>query len=401
MRIENILGYQLEASVDALKQVLEPIETARGLPNACYTEPASIEAEQRRLFGEGWACAGFVTDVPSIGDLFPFEFCGLPLFMVRGVDNVIRVFHNVCSHRGRILVEEPKTVKKLVVCPYHSWSYDLEGELIASPHIGGPGKHSCPSIDKHSVALSKVRSAEWFHLVFIDLSGLAPEFSEYISPLVKRWKEFEGIPLVHTGIDSTISLEINCNWKLVIENYCEAYHLPWVHPNLNSYSPIENHYSIVDDNFSGQGSDSYSPSFSHEVKEFPTAPGLPSFWETRAEYIALYPNVLLGIHRDHFYAVLITPEGSRRTYERLKIFYYDEAVRKSSFDAAREANRKQWQSIFLEDRGAVESMQRGRQSPGFKGGVFSPVMEQTTHAFHGWVARALLEGRGSKVATFD
>ena len=401
MSIENILGYQLEPSVDALKQVFGPIETARGLPNACYTEPASIEAEQRRLFGEGWVCAGFVTDVPSIGDLFPFEFSGLPLFMVRGVDSVIRVFHNVCSHRGRILVEEPKTVKKSVVCPYHSWSYGLEGELISSPHIGGPGKHSCPYLDKHSVALSKVRSAEWFNLVFIDLSGLAPEFSEYISPVVQRWKEFEGIPLVHTGVDSTITLEIDCNWKLAIENYCEAYHLPWVHPNLNSYSPLESHYSIVGENFSGQGSDSYSPSFSHEVKEFPTAPGLPSFWETRAEYIALYPNVLLGIHRDHFYAVLITPEGSRRTHERLKIFYYDEAVRKSSFDAAREANRKQWQSIFLEDRSAVESMQRGRQSPGFKGGVFSPVMEQTTHAFHAWVARALLEGRGSKVATFD
>ncbi|SVA49101.1 uncharacterized protein METZ01_LOCUS101955, partial [marine metagenome] len=322
-----------------MKQVLEPIETARGLPNACYTEPASIEAEQRRLFGEGWVCAGFVTDVPSIGDLFPFEFSGLPLFMVRGVDSVIRVFHNVCSHRGRILVEEPKTVKKSVVCPYHSWSYGLEGELISSPHIGGPGKHSCPYLDKHSVALSKVRSAEWFNLVFIDLSGLAPEFSDYISPVVQRWKEFEGIPLVHTGVDSTVTLEIDCNWKLAIENYCEAYHLPWVHPNLNSYSPLESHYSIVAENFSGQGSDSYSPSFSHEVKEFPTAPGLPSFWETRAEYIALYPNVLLGIHRDHFYAVLITPEGSRRTHERLKIFYYDEAVRKSSFDAARKANR--------------------------------------------------------------
>ena len=159
MSIENILDYQPEASLDALKQVLEPIETARGLPNACYTEPASIKTEQRRLFGEGWVCAGFVTDVPSIGDLFPFEFSGLPLFMVRGLDSVIRVFHNVCSHRGRILVEEPKTVKKSVVCPYHSWSYGLEGELISSPHIGGPGKHSCPYLDKHSVALSKVRSA--------------------------------------------------------------------------------------------------------------------------------------------------------------------------------------------------------------------------------------------------
>ena len=131
---------------------------------------------------------------------------------------------------------------------------------------------------------------------------------------------------------------------------------------------------------------------------FPNAPGLPDFWQAGAEYIALYPNLLLGLHRDHFYAVLIQPDGASRTRERFEIFYYDERVRAPAFDAARAANRELWQTIFAEDRDAVESMQRGRRSPGFDGGVFSPVMDRPTQVFHVWIARALLEGRRPKQA---
>ena len=105
------------------------------------------------------------------------------------------------------------------------------------------------------------------------------------------------------------------------------------------------------------------------------------------------PNVLLGIHRDHFYAVLVQPDGAGRTQERFEIFYYDETVREEEYEGARAANKKLWQTIFSEDRDAVESMQLGRSSPGFDGGVFSPKMDLPTHVFHKWVARALMEGR--------
>lgn len=387
-----------ELDTDALNRVIEPIDSARGLPNACYTDPITIEVERQRVFAEGWACAEFSMDVPVAGDLFPFEFAGLPLFMVRCAEGIIRVFHNVCQHRGRILVEEPKNVKRTVVCPYHSWTYGLEGDLISTPHVGGSGKHSCPGFNKENIGLCEVRSAEWFGLVFVDLSGGAPEFTEYISPIAERWRAFEGVPLIHTGADCTIEFELDCNWKLVVENYCEAYHLPWVHPELNNYSPMEHHYSIVGETYSGQRSECYSPSFPEGGQAFPNAPGLPSFWETRAEYIALYPNVLLGIHRDHFYAVLIRPDGPGRTYGRFEIFYYDKSVGEPEFDAFRTTNHKRWQTIFAEDKDVVESMQCGRQSPGFDGGVFSPVMDRSTYVFHAWIARALLEKREQKPA---
>ena len=385
-----------DLTAEALNRVLGPIEAARGLPNACYTDPPTIETERQRVFLEGWACAGFAMDVPLAGDLYPFEFAGLPLFMARGLDGVVRVFHNICAHRGRILVDAPKNVKKTVVCPYHSWTYGLEGNLIGAPHVGGPGKHSCDGFNKEGIRLGQVRSAEWFGLVFVDLSGTAEEFAEYTSPVSERWQAFEGVPLVHTGADCTIEFELECNWKLAVENYCEAYHLPWVHPELNRYSPLERHYSIVERTHSGQGSECYSPSFPDGTPAFPNAPDLPDFWDSGAEYIALYPNVLLGIHRDHFYAVLIQPDGPGRTRERFEIFYYDEAVRAPAFDAARAANRDLWQAIFAEDRDVVEGMQRGRRSPAFDGGVFSPAMDPPTHVFHTWIARALLGGRQPK-----
>ncbi len=393
MTMEPLIHDSFKLTAEALAQVLKPIETARGLPNACYIDRAAFALERERVFTEGWACAGFAMDAPEIGDLYPFEFAGMPLLMVRGDDNAIRVFHNVCRHRGQILVGTPKNVNKAVVCPYHRWSYDLQGRLIGTPHVGGPGKHSCPGLDKDGISLNEVRSAEWFGLLFVDLSGAAENFVDYIRPLAERWRDFDGVRLVHAGADCTIEFLLDCNWKLAVENYCEAYHLPWVHPGLNDYSPLDCHYSIVERVFSGQGSGSYSPSFPEGTAAFPNLPDLPLFWESGAEYIALYPNVLFGIHRDHFYAVLVLPDGPSRTRERFEVFYYDEVVRGSAFDAARTANRNLWQTIFAEDRAAVEGMQRGRASPGFDGGVFSSAMDPATHAFHSWIARTLVEGR--------
>ncbi len=377
----------------ALNAVAGPIEEARGLPNYFYVDPRAFACECKQVFAQGWTCAGFAKDAPHRGSLFPFEFAGMPLLMVRGDDNHINVFHNVCRHRGRILVDTPSTVKKAIACPYHRWTYSLTGKLTGTPHIGGPGQHSCADFEKNNVKLSKVRSAEWFGLIFIDLSNSAEDFDRYIAPLAERWRAFNGVPLIHTGADCTIEFALDCNWKLAVENYCEAYHLPWVHPGLNSYSPLEQHHNIVSQGYSGQQSTCYAPGVSDSVLNFPDAPNLPPFWESGAEYISLFPNVLLGLHRDHFFAVLIQPNGPGQTIERFEIFYFDEAVREDAYAAARESNRDLWQSVFAEDQDAVEGMQRGRHSPGFEGGLFSPAMDPPTHAFHAWTARALLNGR--------
>lgn len=397
MTTDSLFHDKLELDTESLRRTLNTIETANGLPNACYIDRAVYEVERQRVFAEGWACAGFAKDVPAAGDLYPIEFADMPLLMVRRTDGTVRVFHNVCQHRGRKLVEAPTKVKKAIVCPYHSWTYDLDGALIGTPHIGGHGQHSCPGFDKGNIHLREVRSAVWFGLIFVDLFGMAEDFADYIQPIAERWRDYDGIHLHHMGADCTIEFELECNWKLAIENYCEAYHLPWVHPGLNKYSPLDRHYSIVEKTYSGQGSECYAPSFPTGSKAFPNAPDLPAFWQTGAEYVALYPNVLLGIHRDHFYAVLIQPDGTSRTRERFEIFYYDEAVGDPSFDTARTRNHDLWQSIFAEDREAVEGMQRGRASPGFDGGVFSPMLDVATHNFHSWIAKAMLYGRGPKL----
>ena len=387
-----------DLTAEDFARVLRPIEAARGLPNAVYTSARAHALESQRVFAEGWACAGFVKDVPAAGDAHPVDLAGLPLVIVRGKDAAVRVFHNVCRHRGRTLVEAPTRLQNAIVCPYHSWTYDLEGRLIGAPHVGGVGKHSCPGFDKEAIRLKEVRSAVWFGLVFVDLSGRAVDFDAFIRPLAERWRDFDGVPLVHTGEDSTIGFELNCNWKLCVENYCESYHLPWVHPGLNRYSPLERHHNIVDDAFSGQLSECYAPSFPEGAPLFPNAPGLSAYWDQGAEYLALFPNVLLGVHRDHFFAVLILPDGPARTRERFEIFYFDDAVRQSAYATSRIANRALWESVFNEDRDAVEAMQRGRRSPGFDGGVFSPVMDPPTHVFHAWIARAWIDGRAAAAA---
>jgi len=141
-----------------LARVLKPIEAARGLPNICYTDPSVFELERQRIFAGGWACAGFAHDVSGAGALHPFEFAGMPLLMVRAdtsdTENSLRVFHNVCRHRGRILVAEPKSVKKAVVCPYHGWSYDLSGSLVRAPNVGGLGVHAHEGFKVDDICLS-------------------------------------------------------------------------------------------------------------------------------------------------------------------------------------------------------------------------------------------------------
>ena len=384
---------QSEVMQGALRRVLEPIETARGLPNPCYVDADAYDDEARRVFAGGWACAGFAMDAAEAGDLYPFAFAGMPLVMVRGRDGELRVFHNICRHRGRILVTEPGHVEKAMVCPYHSWTYDLAGGLVGAPHVGGLGRHACAGFEKGAIGLVPVRSAVWFGLVFVDLSGRAGPFDDYIRPVAERWSDFAGVPLVHAGADCTITFDLACNWKLAVENYCEAYHLPWVHPGLNKYSPLDRHTTIAEGAYAGQATECYDPAFPDGSPAFPNAPDLGPFWRQGAEYIALFPNLLLGIHRDHFYAVLIQPTGPARTRERFEIFYYDPAVRGADFETARAANRELWRTIFAEDRDAVESMQRGRASPAYDGGIFSPVMDTATHDFHRWIARALLQGR--------
>lgn len=371
-----------------LAEVTAPVERARGLPNAFYTDPGLFEAEKRAVFAANWACIGFGKDVAAAGHARPVDFLGTPLLLVRDGDGTIRVFQNVCRHRGMKLIEQPVRLSGPIRCPYHSWSYDLSGRLRATPHVGGPGQGDHPAIDKAELGLIEVRSRLFMDMIFVNLSGVAPEFEFAMAPLLDRWSEFAGQSLHHGGPDCSTTLKLDCNWKLAVENYCESYHLPWVHPGLNSYSRLEDHYNIVEPRvFSGQGSYVYDPQLDASGRRFPSFPGISAKWDRAAEYVALYPNVLLGVHKDHFFAMLIQPTAVDRTTERLEIYYAAPQVTEEDWAAMRATHVEMWRQVFREDVFAVEGMQKGRAAPGFDGGRFSPVMEAPTHCFHDWVAR--------------
>lgn len=372
-------------------QVLEPVQSARGLPNECYVDAGMFEREKRSVFFENWAGIGFGKDIAEIGDAQPITFLGQPLLMLRDRDGAVRVFANVCRHRGMILVDAPCRIEGAIRCPYHSWAYGTDGRLVATPHVGGPGVNSDENIKRDELGLMEIRSHVWRDTVFVNISGNAAPFEQYAADLIKRWSEFEQ-PLFHGGSDSSFKLDVACNWKLAAENYCESYHLPWVHPGLNSYSRLEDHYNIAEyGRYSGQGTLVYSPQLDDSGRKFSDFAGLSAQWESGAEYVALFPNVLYGVHRDHSFAILLEPTGPSSTREHIEIYYASPDMLDRSMADLRARNAAQWKSIFIEDIHAVEGMQRGRSATRFDGGRFSPAMDGPTHCFHHWVASQLAQ----------
>ncbi len=381
----------VQALGPAFARVTRPIQEANGLPNEAYTSDDYARSERDRLLARTWMCVGVGHQVPKPGDARPVTILGLPLLLLRDRAGEIRVFHNVCSHRGVELVAEPCSFKRRISCPYHSWTYELDGRLVATPSIGGPGRNDCPGFDRTRHGLKTVRTAVWADVVFVNLSGDAPPFEDHIAPVAERWRDFDLSLLRHGGQDSAFSFDIACNWKLAVENFCEAYHLPWVHPGLNSYSRLDDHYDIAESGrYAGQGSRVYAPRLSEDGGAFPRFPNLPDKWLQGSEYIALFPNALLGIHADHFFVVYLEPVSAARTRELFEIYYVGDAPLGDEFAALRAANARAWRAVFSEDQGIVERLQRGRASPAFAGGVFSPVMDGPTHCFHRWVASAWL-----------
>ena len=376
--------------------VNKPIHQAHGLPNECYTSKEYTLVERKKLFEDKWIVIGSASSLKDAGDAKPIDLLGIPILIVRTKENQIKVFHNICSHRGLKLVNKPGKIKNVIRCPYHSWSYNLDGELMSTPHIGGMNIHEAPKFEKSKSNLKEIRSHIWLDLIMININNNEISFDEYIKPLSDRWEKFWPVKdrdlINHSKDYGYFKLNAKCNWKFAIENYCESYHLPWVHPGLNSYSKIEDHYHIqgLPNRFAGQGTVAYNPRFVGNEK-LPCFPSWPKHKENIAEYIALFPNVMLGIHKDHYYAYWLEPINHELTLEHMEIYYVgEEAANSKKFKSLREQNHKQWEDIQKEDVDIIQGMQIGRNSPVYNGGNFSPVMDNPTHHFHKWVVNNIV-----------
>ena len=380
----------------ALDRVQQPIERATGMANAAYTDPEAFVFERDHVFASGWTALAYADELESRNSVKPVDFMGLPLLLTRNRQDEIKVFHNVCSHRGTPLATVAAKTNGLLVCPYHAWSYDLDGNLKATPHIGGVGKHTVDGFSRARHALKRVRSHIWLGVIFINLSADAAAFERHAEPLLNRYQQLIGDTdpaVLHppTGQDRAV-FEIGCNWKLAIENFTEAYHLPWIHPDLNRYSPLQNHHNlIIGDDFSGQITTCFNLEF-EQAKNLPLFADWPPDRYRHAEYPTFYPNLMLGFQANHIFTLIVRPVAVDRVVEDLRLVYVAGETGGDDYADARRINLTTWKQVFVEDVESVERMQRGRQSSGFQGGVFSPVQDTCSLHFHQWVARKYQAG---------
>ena len=395
MKSQNLDELSRIVDLDKIDSVKNSINEANGLPNECYLNDEYFKIEREKVFFNNWIVVGVSSSVPEIGDAKPFDLMGVPLLILRDKNNKIRVFHNVCSHRGMILVNEECKLKNTIRCPYHSWSYNFDGELIATPHVGGMNIHEANGFIKSKSNLKEVSTHVWMDLIFININKNKKNFEESIHPLEQQWSKFiskEDQKLIRHAKDfGYFNMEVQSNWKLAIENYCESYHLPWVHPELNRVSNLKDHYHIEDlaETFSGQGSNKYSQQFDGN-KKLSTFPNWPNDLYQNSEYVSLFPNVMLGIHVDHFYAFWLEPLSNNNTREHFEMYYVgDESASSDKYKEIRKKNFVFWQEVMNEDVGVIEGMQKGRSSPAYNGGNFSPIMDTPTLMFHKWVATNL------------
>jgi len=382
--------------IKKIEAVNKPIEKAHGLPNECYTSEKYMMIERERVFQDKWTVIGIGSSVPNPGDALPYKLLGIPLIILRDKERKIRVFHNVCSHRGHKLLDKPCSLKNLLRCPYHSWSYDLEGKLVATPHIGGLNIHESEKFEKSKSNLKEVRSKIWMDIIFININNNEIEFDEYVRPLEDRWLKFiskdDQNSLIYSRDYGYFNLDVKSNWKFAIENYCESYHLPWIHPELNKVSNISDHYHIqgLPNRYAGQGSNKYEQPLKGN-KSFANFSNWPKEFSKNSEYIALFPNVMIGLHIDHFYVFWLEPISVNETKEHLAMYYVgEESANGKEFENMRKENSRFWKGVMSEDIKAIEGMQEGRSSPSYNGGNFSPIMDNPTHQFHKWVAGNLI-----------
>jgi choline monooxygenase len=337
-----------------------------GLPAKYYTDQQFWEIECNTVLADGWLFVGFVHEFLNSGDVIPISIAGKPILLVKNNKSKITAFHNVCSHRCLKLVDEKKNVGKIIRCPYHSWTYDLDGKLKVSPHFGGTNQHTPKGFNNSDHGLKPIRIHIWHDWIFINLNGKAKKFEEYAKPLIKK---FKGVNFKKIRNVATLDFgKINSNWKFLIENFIEPYHVQFVH-SATTKQPLKDHYTIVDGICLGSGVD-----VKEENKDSNTL-------SVSSRYLSLFPNFIIGSYFPNQIGVYLNVPINPGLTTQKRIIYITEGKTMSKQEI--DLQKKIWWSVHKEDHEICERLQEGRSSPASdKGGLLSPYWEKSVQAFH-------------------
>ncbi len=345
-----------------------------GLPGTAYTSEAFLALENERIFAGSWVLAGFAHELPRAGDVAPITVAGRSLLLVRDAGLRVRAFHNVCRHRNLKLVDAPGNAGRAIRCPYHSWTYGLDGALHLTPYFGGRDpRASPPGFDRGRYGLVPVRSATWHDWIFVNLDGAAAPLEEFVAPLRRR---LEGVDLARVHHVATIDFgEVPANWKLILENFIEPYHVQFVH-TATTEQPLTDHYTVNEPGCLGCAVD-----VSGEAAREGTL-------AADSRYLTLFPNFVFGLYLpDQIGVQLTVPLAPGRTLQRRAIYSLGP---ESELNARAEQLVKLWRGVHAEDHAMLVRLQQGRASEvAAAGGVLSPVWEDAVRSFQERVVSSL------------
>jgi phenylpropionate dioxygenase-like ring-hydroxylating dioxygenase large terminal subunit len=350
-------------------------DSAWAMPRAFYVDPDVLALEKKHLFGSEWICIGRAEEVPDIGDSMAFTLCDEPLVAVRGDDRKIRVFANVCRHRGAILVEG-KSRGKRIVCPYHHWSYNLDGTLAAAPRMDAHG-----GFQKDDCKLPEYKTEQWCGFLFTSLAANPPPLAPKLEPLKALIGNYHMEEMKLRYLADEIW---HTNWKSLIENFMEGYHLSPLHKTtLHPVNPTRlcSHFPAGDSYFGYNAG--YSPDLPRSQK------GHPDLSDAEVDNCVMFavpPGLISGCGGDYSSFICVQPETVDRVRAKLGLIFYGDGWSQEAVDKAVTL----FNDTMSEDKTVLTTLMKGINAKSYVPGPLAPAdFEGNVLDFYRYVSRRL------------
>ncbi len=354
------------------------------LPPVAYVDEAVFEWERKHFFGQGWLCVGRSDQVAAPGDQRAEQVGSGSVLLTRDEDGAVHAFANTCRHRGHELLPcGASASQSVIICPYHAWTYGLNGNLRAAA-----GFKNRPGFDAGQFGLVELPVAEWNGLIFVDGSAEASPLDEALNSLDTLIAPYEMSRLAVAG---THEYDAAANWKILTENYHECYHCPSIHPELCKVSPPKSgaNYDLPGTWVGGNmdlRDGMVTMSLDGRSDGVPLR-GLDAEGLRTVIYVNVFPNVLISLHPDYVMVHRLVPLAANRTRIECSWAFAPEAMARPGFDPSYAIDF--WDITNRQDWSACESVQRGLSSPHAVAGPLSP-QEDAVYQYVTMVARGYL-----------
>ncbi len=356
-------------------------DSAWSMPKEYYTDPEVLTLEGDNLFLKEWVCIGRTEEVAAPGDYITFQVWNEPIVAVRGEDGRIRAFSNVCRHRGAIIAQGRGSSRRLV-CPYHHWSYDLEGRLAGAPRMD---EHA--SFRKGDCRLPEFATEEWFGFLFVNLSDEPSPLAPRLEPLAARIANYHMEEMKLRYVADEVW---HTNWKCLIENFMEGYHLSPLHrTTLAPINPTKlcTHYEPGEAHFG------YNAGYSPDLER--SQGGHPSLTEAEVDNCVMFaipPGLVSGCGGDYSSFICVQPETPDRVRAKLGLIFYGEGWPQPAVEHA----VKVFNETMAEDKDVLVGLMQGMASRNHAPGPLAPAhLEGPVLDFYRYYARRMANVLGA------